>query len=319
MIDLLKANGPFYKANLHCHTKLSDGRMTAAEVKAHYKKNGYSIVAFTDHSKYATYPELADADFLPIAGFEAAFTCLDPDVTPLKYKLCHINFLAKNPEASVFVPENHAYDVGAINRYIAKMKKLGWVCSLNHPGWSLQTSEEINALSGLDGFEVYNHGSQVLDNNGESQCYWARYLNNGSHAFAIATDDNHCGYVEEGKLEAANDTLGGYISVSMPSLTYDNFIDAFVNGRFYASTGVEIKALYIDEEADELVLSCSPVKQVIVKGIHTVPAARLNGYGDEFTEARFPMAPLRKKEPFIRLELRTASGKTAYSQPYYFD
>jgi len=33
MIDLLKKNGPFFKANLHCHTTLSDGHMTAQQVK----------------------------------------------------------------------------------------------------------------------------------------------------------------------------------------------------------------------------------------------------------------------------------------------
>lgn len=318
MIDLLKANGPFYKANLHCHTTLSDGKMTPDEVKEYYLNNGYNIVAFTDHSKYAYHKQLLSDDFLPIAGFEAAWTCLDPDVKNLKFKLCHINFLASDPENAVVIPETHAYDIGVINRYIADMKKLGWVCTLNHPGWSLQTSEEINALTGLDGFEVYNHGSQVNDNNGESQGYWARYLNNGSHAFAVAADDNHSGYDAEGRVGPADNTLGGYVYISMPELTYDNFIDSFRNGRFYASTGVEIKELYIDEETDEIVLSCSPVRQVIVKGVHTVPIVRLNGYGDDYTHARIPLASIRGKEPFFRLELRTANGKTAYSQPYYF-
>ena len=50
MIDLLKKNGPWFKANLHCHTTLSDGNMTAAQVKDWYKSHGYSVVAVTDHS-----------------------------------------------------------------------------------------------------------------------------------------------------------------------------------------------------------------------------------------------------------------------------
>ena len=319
MIDLLKTNGPFYKANLHCHTTLSDGKMTPQEVKDYYLKNGYNIVAYTDHSTFAWHKELLSEDFLPIAGFEAAWTCLDPDTKNLKFKLCHINFLASVPDNAVVIPESHAYDVGVINRYIRDMKKLGWVCTLNHPGWSLQTSEEINALTGLDGFEVYNHGSQVNDNNGESQGYWARYLNNGSRAFAVATDDNHSGYDAQGRVGPADNTLGGYICISMPKLTYDNFIDAFKNGRFYASTGVEIKELYIDEDTDELVVSCSPVRQIIVKGVHTVPAVRLDGYENDYTHARISMSSIRGKEPFFRLELRTTDGKGAYSQPYYFE
>ena len=46
---LLPKEGKFYKANLHMHTTISDGRMTLEETKEEYQKRGYSIVAFTDH------------------------------------------------------------------------------------------------------------------------------------------------------------------------------------------------------------------------------------------------------------------------------
>lgn len=317
MIDLLKKNGAYYKANLHCHTTLSDGKMTAAQVKDWYKSHGYSIVAFTDHSKYAWYPELQSADFVPVAGFEAAFTCLDPDNPPLKYKICHINFWAKDPETSVFVPEPHSYETGVINRYISLMKKNGWLCGLNHPGWSLQTTEEINGIHGLDTFEVYNHGSQILDNNGDGQSHYAVFLNAGNHAYAIATDDNHAGFESDGDICAADDTLGGYIMVSMPALSYSNFVDAMENGRFYASSGVEIQELYIDDE-DCLNLRCSPVQRVVVKGIHTLRALRYDSKADDITSVKIPLESIRKKEPFFRLELVSSDGKKAYSQPYYF-
>lgn len=34
-----------YKANLHCHTTVSDGRLTPEAVKKLYKENGYSVIA----------------------------------------------------------------------------------------------------------------------------------------------------------------------------------------------------------------------------------------------------------------------------------
>ena len=34
---LIPEEGKFYKANLHCHTTISDGKMTPEEVKAYYK------------------------------------------------------------------------------------------------------------------------------------------------------------------------------------------------------------------------------------------------------------------------------------------
>ena len=42
---LLPKEGKFYKANLHCHTTLSDGKLTPEQVKEEYMKRGYSIVA----------------------------------------------------------------------------------------------------------------------------------------------------------------------------------------------------------------------------------------------------------------------------------
>ena len=36
-------NGPFFKANLHCHTTLSDGHMTAQQVPGAHRLSGMMI------------------------------------------------------------------------------------------------------------------------------------------------------------------------------------------------------------------------------------------------------------------------------------
>jgi hypothetical protein len=186
---------------------------------------------------------------------------------------------------------------------------------LNHPGWSLQSTEEVHGIRGLDTFEVYNHASQFKDNNGDGQAHWAVFLNSGLRAWALAVDDNHAASDD---LDG-DDTLGGYIMMSMPSLSYENFAYALENGHFYASSGPEILEYAIDEETDEIVLRCSPVHRVLIKGIHTVPDYRLASRADTITEARIPLAPIRKKEPFFRLELMDTKGRRAYSQPWWFD
>ena len=48
---LINPNKTQYKANLHCHTNLSDGHWTPEQVKEEYKKRGYSVVAITDHER----------------------------------------------------------------------------------------------------------------------------------------------------------------------------------------------------------------------------------------------------------------------------
>ena len=62
---LLPRLGKFYKANMHTHTTVSDGKLSPAEAKEAFKSKGYSIVAFTDHEVMVPHPELRDEDFLP--------------------------------------------------------------------------------------------------------------------------------------------------------------------------------------------------------------------------------------------------------------
>ena len=46
-VNLIPETGTFYKANLHCHTIHSDGRLTPEEVKKAYMDEGYSVVALS--------------------------------------------------------------------------------------------------------------------------------------------------------------------------------------------------------------------------------------------------------------------------------
>lgn len=55
-----------YKANLHTHSRVSDGSFTPVEVKEMYKSAGYSIVAMTDHNIVADHSELSDEEFLTL-------------------------------------------------------------------------------------------------------------------------------------------------------------------------------------------------------------------------------------------------------------
>ena len=67
---LLPKDGNFYKANLHCHSTVSDGKWTVEEIKKNYMEQGYSIVAYTDHDVLIPHPELNDDKFLALNGLE---------------------------------------------------------------------------------------------------------------------------------------------------------------------------------------------------------------------------------------------------------
>ena len=52
---LLPDGLPEFKANLHCHTTVSDGELTPQQIKECYQKAGYSVVAFSDHDRFYTH------------------------------------------------------------------------------------------------------------------------------------------------------------------------------------------------------------------------------------------------------------------------
>ena len=43
-IELIPEAGKFYKANLHCHSNISDGALSPEELKKIYMEKGYSII-----------------------------------------------------------------------------------------------------------------------------------------------------------------------------------------------------------------------------------------------------------------------------------
>ena len=90
---LLPEKGNFYKANLHCHTNISDGKLSPEEIKAHYMKNGYSIVAITDHDVMVPHPELREEGFLPLNGYEVQLDKWESEDNA-DTKTCHICLIA---------------------------------------------------------------------------------------------------------------------------------------------------------------------------------------------------------------------------------
>ena len=93
---LLPKNGQFYKANLHCHTTVSDGKLSPAEIKDAYKSHGYSIVAYTDHDIMIPHDELNDEGFLALHGYEMEATAQGQ---AFKFrKTCHMCLIALDPD-----------------------------------------------------------------------------------------------------------------------------------------------------------------------------------------------------------------------------
>ena len=67
---LFSDSQPFFKANFHCHTTNSDGRLSPDECVKFYKDSGYDILAITDHRTVTPPPAQAAGRPLLIPGIE---------------------------------------------------------------------------------------------------------------------------------------------------------------------------------------------------------------------------------------------------------
>lgn len=130
--QILLPEAGYYKANLHCHTTLSDGEFTPEQIKAAYQEQGYSIVAFTDHRRYENHTQLNDEGFLALAALEVDLTEEPAPGRDWPVRKCyHLNLLDTDP--SVHAAEKQASslpacaygDLEGLNRYIQEMN--GWV------------------------------------------------------------------------------------------------------------------------------------------------------------------------------------------------
>ena len=93
---ILTGEKRFYKANLHCHSVISDGAKTPEELKNMYMRQGYSIIAYTDHDVLLSHNELSDDNFLALNGYEMEIE--EEKVAPVYLRACHLCLIALRPD-----------------------------------------------------------------------------------------------------------------------------------------------------------------------------------------------------------------------------
>ena len=163
--------------DLHVHSTVSDGKLTPEEVKAEYKKLGYSILAMTDHSVIVNHQHLNDPDFLMLTGAEIDATEAKPFREGSRIRKCrHLCLIAKDPnnnwlpyrdpdphpnslpycENCVFDDMSCEYTTEAMNAVVAKANEKGYLVTYNHPVWSLETYPDYAPIEGVWGMEYRN-------------------------------------------------------------------------------------------------------------------------------------------------------------------
>ena len=169
-----------FKANLHCHSTLSDGQLTPTELKDAYRSNGYSILSITDHERPHDHTAMSDPDFLLLTGYEA-YIRPDPDCRYDPYsRELHLNLFARDPHNTDLIcyndkyvkyvtdpaeraamhrfgsEETRQYTADYINRFIETARADGYLVSLNHPVWSMEDFSEVFLYEGFFSMEICN-------------------------------------------------------------------------------------------------------------------------------------------------------------------
>lgn len=259
-----------YKANLHCHSVLSDGKLTPEELKKLYKDNGYSVLSITDHERPHDHSALSDDDFIMLSGYEAYIRPGHECKYDIYAPELHINLFNRDPHNTDLIcwndncvkyvkdPEERAamhrygsceqreYTPEYINKFIETAKEDGYIVALNHPVWSLEDFSTLFDYKGFFSFEMCN-GSTFRNGLFEyNSALYDMFLRRGMKMYTHSADDNHN---EAPVSSPAFDSCIGFTMINTKDdvLSYDSVFEALENGTFYSSMGPVIHRLEIKD------------------------------------------------------------------------
>ena len=322
-----------YKANLHCHSILSDGKRTPDELKEMYKSHGYSILAITDHERPYNHQRLADDDLIMITGYECY---IRPD--PMgKYDVyadeVHLNLFARDPDNVRFVCFNDHYSrylkrdnaleglvkVGSerpreytaeyINEYIRTAQENGYIVAYNHPYWSMQSEIDVLALEGIFSFEMCNYSSYLISGLEHNGAFYDRILCAGKRWFCHGSDDNHNSSPDG---HPHSDSYGAFTMIMPDEFSYGSVYEAMEKGEMYSSMGPTFSEVSVED--GKLHIECSPVSHAFLYvGSKTAKYLHV-GQGESFTSADFD---IDEKAKYVRVSIRDEQGRWADTRAYF--
>lgn len=323
-----------YKANLHCHSNLSDGKKTPQELKEMYKNKGYSILSITDHEAPKNHSYLNDSDFITITGYEA-YIRNNPQCRSDAYeKEVHINLFARDSENESYVwfnpscckyaseEQKNAYkkvgtqrprelSVEGINEFVKTATENGYIATYNHPWWSMEDEMSLIQYDGFFSMEMCNFSSYLIGRLEYNAALYDRLLLSGKRIFCHSTDDNHNAF-PEGSPQC--DSFGGFTMIIPEEFTYKSIFEAMEKGEMYSSMGPEFKEISI--EKNKIHIECSQVERITVFTGSKSPKRKIAAQGETITCADFEIDDRAK---FVRVSVVDKNGKFADTRGFFRD
>ena len=334
---LLPETGEFYKANLHCHSTVSDGKWTPERIKEEYTKRGYSVIAYTDHNVLIDHQDLTDDNFVALNGVEIDFASAKSETE--ERKCCHVCMVALKPDnlnqvwyhrekyvggnAATYRPmlkvdesipdKERAYTPECINEAMKTGRDSGFFVTYNHPSWSFEYFPEYTSYRNMHAMEIVNYGCFNAGYNDYAPQVYDEMLRNGcGKIYCIATDDNHNGAPATSMY---CDSFGGFTMIKADKLDYESITDALVKGTFYASQGPKIYSLVYED--GKIKIETSDAESIFfTTGMRRVKVFQGKVMGETVNKGEYEVNPLDK---YVRVTVVDKFGKHACTNAYFVE
>ncbi|UCH35626.1 MAG: PHP domain-containing protein [Armatimonadota bacterium] len=276
----------WYKGQMHCHTRNSDGGCLPPQLEAKYRADGADWITITDHEHVTPDPQAEGGQDVPVF------------ITGEEHGTAEGHM--------VFIHAGEHIATGPGQEAINQATAAGGMAMLCHPDWLASYGpDELDRLTGFQFIEVVNAGTRDSGKGmGYGSAAWDYLLGQGKVVWGTATDDFHGG--------PQSALHGGYVVVNAPALTAPAILANLLAGNFYATEGPE---LHLSVQGGQLTVTCTEPQSVFFRGPGGAAyrVARLDG-----AEQNSATYVLRGDEPYVRVEIfRHADGRRAWSQPIF--
>ncbi|HZO91627.1 MAG TPA: CehA/McbA family metallohydrolase [Chthonomonadaceae bacterium] len=270
------------RGNLHAHTTRSDGSASPEEVIARYEQLGYDFLAISDHDLLVPPEEFQALTRMTLIPADEV-SCNGPHILAVQIR-------------AVITPDADRQQV------LAETAAQSGFTVLNHPNWLHHYNhfpqELMEQLEGYAGIEIYNALIERLEGSALATDRWDRLLSGGRRVWGYAHDDSH----------APTDIGRGWNVVQAADRSVEALCEALRQGRFYASSGVEIAQIEVGERTISV---AAPNAQ----RIRFIGAYSRGVYDVDADHATYEVTG--EEGGYVRVECYGAGGRTAWTQPFF--
>jgi len=268
------------RGNLHAHTNLSDGELSPDDTLDACARRGYDFVALTDHDVVA-FPNGLHPHILFLPGVEHS----------AQQHILRVNVTST-------LPHDLSYQ-----SVIDLTLREGGLVILNHPNWGENHDHWHNSqllhLERYHGIEIYNNVIEYLEGSPYALNRWDLLLSEGKRVWGYANEDTHR-VLQMGS---------AWNAVNVRERSKEAVLEALKEGRFYASTGVVLEEITVED-------SYYRVRATNAKEMRLIS---LHGEVVEHVVGNMASFSLHKARKYARVEAIGEAGSRAWTQPVFLE